>query len=86
MELFDASAPRIRAFPGCHHLELWQDERYPNVVTTYSHWEDAQALDQYRNSDLFRDTWSRTKPLFAARPEAHSQHVLRSSEDTQGPR
>ncbi len=23
LALFDASAPQIRAFPGCRHLELW---------------------------------------------------------------
>ena len=79
LDIFDASAPRIRAFPGCQHLELWQDPRYEGVLTTYSHWTDAEALDAYRHSDLFRSTWKRTRRLFAAPPEAHSHHVLRSA-------
>lgn len=73
--LFEDSAPKIRRFEGCHHLELWEDARYPTVLTTYSHWDDADALDAYRHSDLFRATWARTKPLFAAPTVAHSQHV-----------
>ena len=73
LALFAEARPRIRAAPGCRHLELWQDTRFPNVVTTYSEWDDAEALDAYRHSDLFRSTWARTTPLFAAAPVAHSQ-------------
>lgn len=77
LELFDASAPQIRAFPGCRHLELWQDGRYPNILTTFSQWDDADALDGYRHSSLFKTTWAKTKPLFAAPPRAFSQHAIR---------
>ena len=80
LALFDASAPKIRAFSGCRHLELWKDERYPNIVTTYSHWDDAHALHRYRHSALFKATWAEAKTLFAAPPEARSQHVLRAAE------
>ena len=59
LEIFDASAPKIRAFPGCTHLELWRDTRYPNILTTHSHWTDAEALERYRRSDLFKSTWAR---------------------------
>lgn len=80
LEHFDEAAPRIRRFPGCDHLELWQDARFPNVCTTHSHWADAGALDAYRQSDLFQSTWAEVKPLFAARPEAQSYSVARSAE------
>ena len=77
---FDASSPKIRARPGCLHLELLHDVRYPNVCATYSHWTDDDALQAYRESDLFRGTWAKVKPLFAARPTAQSYHVARSAE------
>lgn len=80
LETFDAAASRIRSFPGCRHLELWQDTEAPLVYTTYSHWTSAEALDRYRNSDLFHSTWSTVKPLFAERPEAHSHTMVRSAE------
>lgn len=72
--LFAQSSPKIRAAAGCAHLELWRDARYPNILTTYSHWADADALDAYRHSELFRSTWARTKPLFAAPPHAVSYY------------
>lgn len=75
--IYDAAGPRIRAFPGCLHLELLVSIDYPNVLTTLSHWESDEALQKYRSSDLFRSTWSRTKPLFAAEPEASSHEPLR---------
>lgn len=73
--IFYPSAPRIREFPGCRHLELWRDARYPNILTTFSRWDDAEALERYREGELFRSTWARTTPMFAAPPVAHSQTV-----------
>ncbi len=78
LALFTEARPRISAAPGCHHVELWQDARFPAVLTTFSRWDSPEALEAYRASDLFRTTWARTTPLFAAPPEARSQHVVRS--------
>lgn len=76
---FDASAPKIRAFEGCRRLELWQGQRFPNVCTTFSLWTGEAALERYRRSALFRETWQQVKPLFAAPPVAHSHAVLRAA-------
>ncbi len=72
MNLFHEVSPCIRRFEGCKHLELWEDRRYPNVLTTYSIWESDAHLEAYRKSELFRKTWDRTRMWFAAPPEAHS--------------
>jgi len=77
LDQFDETAPRIRAFPGCHHLALWRDLDAPHVCTTHSHWESEEALEQYRSSDLFQSTWATVKPLFADAPNAHSYTVAR---------
>lgn len=77
LTIFDESAPHIRAFDGCLHLELWRDTNYPNILTTCSHWQGPDHLEAYRNSELFRSTWSRAKALFAAPPRAASQIQLR---------
>jgi len=74
---FDRAAPQIRGFDGCEHLALWQDAETPTGFTTHSHWTSAEALDDYRHSNLFRSTWAEVKPLFAARPAAHSYIVAR---------
>lgn len=76
LEIFNGSKGKIRSFPGCHHLELWQDASAPGVFTTYSHWENEQALENYRRSELFKTTWAKTKVLFAAKPVAWSNRVF----------
>jgi quinol monooxygenase YgiN len=72
LKIFNQSKEKIRHFEGCSHLTLMQDYHKPNVFTTYSHWEDDQALDNYRHSELFKGVWSETKKLFAAKPVAFS--------------
>lgn len=71
-QLFNERKAQIRAFEGCLHLALWQQTDNPNVFFTYSHWISELHLNQYRSSELFKDTWSKTKILFAAKPEAWS--------------
>jgi len=74
--LFDERKEQIRHFPGCMHLELLQDRLHHHLFFTYSYWTDADALDTYRHSELFADTWAQTKVLFAAKPEAWSVNQL----------
>ncbi len=70
--LFEERRQKIRSFDGCHHLELWRDNTHPNIFFTYSTWESQAALDHYRFSEFFKDTWGRTKALFAEKPQAWS--------------
>ena len=70
--IFDRSKHHIRAFPGNQHLELLSDPANPNIRMTYSLWNDANALETYRQSELFRQTWAATKALFAERAVAFS--------------
>ena len=70
--LFNERKERIRHFEGCSHLELWQDAHHPNIFFTYSMWQSEAHLDHYRFSELFKDTWAKTKALFADKPNAWS--------------
>lgn len=72
LALFHASAPHIRQQPGCRHLELWQDADQPHTYCTYSHWDDAAALNAYRASALFGQVWPATKRLLTAPAQAFS--------------
>ncbi len=71
-ELFEGWKPRIRAFPGCLHLELLHDVKDPRIFFTYSHWECPGDLEAYRVSDVFASVWPVVKDLFAAPAEAWS--------------
>ena len=72
LALFEERKAMIRGFDGCSHLELWQDAKQPNIFFTHSHWQSGQHLHHYRVSELFKDTWSKTKALFADKPQAWS--------------
>jgi quinol monooxygenase YgiN len=72
LDNFEAHKVLIRNFPGCSHLELWQDENQKNIFVTYSHWESEAALNQYRDSQLFKSVWGFTKMLFSEKPQAWS--------------
>jgi quinol monooxygenase YgiN len=76
LENFEANKQKIRNFPGCSHLELWQDENLKNIFLTYSIWENETALNQYRDSELFKSVWSYTKTLFAEKPVAFSSKKI----------
>ncbi|MFN8344120.1 MAG: antibiotic biosynthesis monooxygenase family protein [Spirosomataceae bacterium] len=80
LEIFDESKHKIRTMPGCHHLELLRDLDLPHVFMTYSYWDNADALNHYRDSDLFKTTWAKTKILFADKPTAFSVERLQTLE------
>ncbi len=72
LQIFAASREKIKSFPGCTHLQLLQAEADRCVFFTYSHWDGEDALDIYRNSDLFRTVWRNTRKLFRKAPKAWS--------------
>lgn len=72
LEMFNERMKLIRSFEGCRHLELWQEPASQNVFFTYSIWDSEQHLDKYRFSELFKETWTITKAMFSAKPEAWS--------------
>ncbi|MFD2587089.1 putative quinol monooxygenase [Croceitalea marina] len=71
-QVFEETKKQIRSFEGCNFLELYQEAEKPNVFFTYSYWENAEALENYRNSEFFKAVWAKTKILFDAKPEAWS--------------
>ena len=73
---FEQVKDKIRAVDGCHHLELWRATSPNNVFFTYSYWVSEEHLNAYRYSELFRDVWTKTKILFADKPQAWSIEVI----------
>jgi len=71
---------RIAGFTGCQSLEVLQgigDQEH--IFLTYSRWESEEALNAYRNSAFFEETWTLTKAMFGDRPQAISTHSIYSS-------
>lgn len=73
---FEQQKSNIRAFEGVKHLELLNDINNHNIYFTYSKWESEQHLENYRNSELFKGIWAKTKPMFAEKAEAWSVESL----------
>lgn len=71
-QLFDKNKLKIRGFEGCSFLELYRDNTNPEIFFTYSYWKDEKHLHDYRNSELFKSVWDKTRPLFSKRSEAWS--------------
>ena len=72
LSFFETVKHRVNEFPGCLGMKLLRDINTPTIVMTYSHWEDEQALENYRLSETFGEIWPSIKPWFAEKPEAWS--------------
>jgi heme-degrading monooxygenase HmoA len=75
-DIFDTTKSAIRSFPGCKSVELLRDISQPNVLFTFSIWESPDALEAYRNSELFQNTWAKTKVKFADKAQAWSMEAV----------
>lgn len=73
---FEAVKEKIRGFEGCEFLELYRDKNKPNIFFTYSKWNAEEDLENYRNSALFKEVWSVTKPMFKEKADAWSVDTL----------
>jgi len=72
LDLFNSTRDKIANFDGCMKLELLNCVDAKNVFFTYSTWKSAEHLERYRHSELFKQTWAKTRELFSGKPEAWS--------------
>lgn len=76
LNYFNASKKQIRNFDGCMHLELFEDASVKHHFFTISHWQSESHLQSYLQSELFRSTWKKVRPLFEESPAAWSLKKL----------
>lgn len=77
----DERKERIRSFEGCQYLQILQDVNDQRIIFSHSYWDSEAALDNYRHSDFFQETWAFTKPKFAEKAEAWSMESLHELKD-----
>ena len=78
LENFNKNKEKIRNFDGCSFLELYQDKNNSTTFFTYSYWKSEAHLQAYRNSELFKSVWTKTKKMFNNKPEAWSVNKVES--------
>jgi quinol monooxygenase YgiN len=66
----------IKSFEGCRQLDILQDKNDPNTFFTYSCWENEFFLNNYRESDFFKNIWPKTKKWFSDKPQAWSTETI----------
>lgn len=71
-QLFAQVNLQISKFEGCLGVNLLQHETEKHIFFTISKWENTNALENYRQSDLFKHTWAKVKPHFVKKAEAWS--------------
>jgi len=72
VNIFKTNKDKITTFDGCHSIELLRDINAQNIFFTYSIWDSESSLNKYRESNTFKDIWSKTKPLFSHKAKAWS--------------
>ena len=70
--IFEENKQKIISQKGCSRLEMLKDIKDVNIIFTYSCWDSEDDLNNYRNSEVFKDVWSKSKILFNKKPEAWS--------------
>lgn len=73
---FEIVKEKIRCFPGCQFLELYEDKQDATIFFTYSRWASKSDLEAYRSSELFKEVWATTKPMFRSKAQAWSVNTL----------
>lgn len=75
-ELFKTVKHKIEGVEGCQKVDLVQSSDDESTLMTISHWTGPEALEAYRQSDLFKSTWAKTKIHFNDKPEAWSVNII----------
>lgn len=73
---FEKIKNKIRNFEGCEFLELYRDKNNDSIFFTYSKWKAESNLENYRKSELFKNVWATTKPMFRSKAQAWSVDTL----------
>ena len=72
LTFFETIKHKVNNFEGCQGMKLLQDINTPEIIMTYSHWDNEEALEKYRTSETFGTIWPKIKPWFTDKPQAWS--------------
>jgi quinol monooxygenase YgiN len=75
-KMLEEIAPKVKGMEGCSYLEISSGIKDKGMIFTYSHWSSADALNAYRDSEIFRNFWRDLKKLFADPARAWSLDPL----------
>ena len=69
LQHLNAWVDAVRRSPGCMRATLAEQEGDPNVLYATVEWEDEQAVEAFRTSQLSKDLTRPLAALLAAKPQ-----------------
>lgn len=76
LEVFNTKKAKIEAFEGCKQVNMFRNIKDPLNCYTISIWESEDHLNQYRQSEMFQETWKLVKSMFSDKAKAYSLEKL----------
>lgn len=75
LAFFETIKWKVAKQENCFGMKLMRDIKNPNILFTYSEWKNEDALNAYRDSELFGEVWPTIKPWFQEKAEAWSVEI-----------
>lgn len=76
LEIFTQNKQLLAKSNGCIRLEIFESTSDNDTYFTISNWQSEEHLERYRQSDLFKEIWSKVKPLFNNKAQAWTLKTL----------
>ncbi|MFT4521373.1 MAG: autoinducer 2-degrading protein [Bacteroidia bacterium] len=73
----------IASFPGCNRVELLKTKACNSIGIIYftrSIWMNEGSLEAYRNSGVFKETWTQVKQWFNEKAEAWTTEIVEGND------
>ena len=76
LEIFNQNKQVLAKSDGCIRFEIFKSTGDTDTYVTISNWQSEEHLEMYRQSDLFKEIWSKVKPLFNNKAQAWTLNTL----------
>jgi len=81
LEIFNQNKQVLAKIDGCIHLEIFKSTSDIDTYFTISNWQSEEHLERYRQSEFFKEIWSKVKPLFNNKAQAWTLKTLNGNEN-----
>lgn len=74
--LYASRNPMNRGVSGCLEVKIMKDINENNVYYTVSKWTTNEALENYRSSAYFKETWPMVKSTLASKTKVFTMEEV----------
>ena len=81
LEIFNQNKQLLAKSDGCIRIEIFKSTSDIDTYFTISNWQSEEHLERYRQSEIFKEIWSKVKPLFNNKAQAWTLNTLNENEN-----